>query len=137
MLTSDWSSCFELDLHKISLQQPFEVMAEPQLGLKLAFYAYPCLLFLTLLGGQSIQYYYNRRKGSESSISDAQKQKATTTRRNYEKTIWALQLILSLLFLASTVLAVLEAVSGQHAATGHIRFPFSAYLVCALVHVES
>lgn len=107
-------------------------MAEPQLGLKLAFYAYPCLLFLTLLGGQSIQYYYSRRKGSEPSASDAQKQKAATTRRIYEKTIWALQLILSLLLLASTVLAVLEAVTAQHEATGHIRFPFSAYLVCAL-----
>jgi ATP-binding cassette, subfamily B, vacuolar membrane transporter HMT1/ACLQ len=111
-------------------------MAEPQLGLKLAFYAYPCLIFLTLLGGQSIQYYYVRRKASEPSASDAQKQKAAATRRNYERAIWALQLIVSLLLLASTIYAVLEAVTGQHEATGYIRFPFSAYVVCAL-YVES
>ena len=106
-------------------------MSGTQSGLKVAFYIYPCLLFLSLLGSQSLEHYRNRRKGTQLNVSDAQKQKSQNIQRLYNRVIWILQLIVSLLLLASVILAVIEAITGQHAAAVLFQFPFSGYVVRA------
>lgn len=104
-------------------------MADAQLGLKIAFYAYPCVIFLTLLGVQSLQFYLSRRRESRPvALDNDQKQKAEAIKRFYARLIWILQLALSIILLVTIVLAVREALTDQHV-TGTITFSFSAYLV--------
>lgn len=107
-------------------------MAGVQLGLKVAFYIYPCLLFLTLLGVQSLQFYRNRHGEPRQSVTDAeQKKKAENTKRAFARVIWIFQFVLCLLLLASIGLAAREAVAGQDEIEGKVNFSFSAYLVRA------
>lgn len=104
-------------------------MAGAQLGLKISFYVYPCLLFFTLLSVQSFQFYRDRHGViSRPLVTDPeQKQKAEKTRRSFARFTWFFQLLLCLLFLASIVLVAREAV-GQDELPGRIDFSFSAYL---------
>lgn len=108
-------------------------MADAELGLKLAFYLYPCLVFATLLGSQTLQYYLNRRRDSRRNASEEQKQKTDSIRRSHSHLIWFIQLLLSVLLLVSIILAVREALASRHDAVDTIEFSFSAYLV----HTES
>ncbi|KAM5385723.1 hypothetical protein ACJZ2D_000922 [Fusarium nematophilum] len=104
-------------------------MAGEQLGLKIAFYIYPCILFVALLGAQCLQFYLNRRRESRrGALDDEQKQKAEGIRRTHARLIWVFQLIISLLLVASIVLAVREVLSDQHDVAGSVEFSFSAYL---------
>ncbi|KAH7146163.1 hypothetical protein EDB81DRAFT_947200 [Dactylonectria macrodidyma] len=103
-------------------------MAVAELGLKLAFYLYPCLVFVTLLGSQSLQYYLNRRRDSRRNASEEQKQKTDSIRRSHARLIWFFQLLLSALLLVSIILAVREALVGPHDVDDTIEFSFSAYL---------
>ncbi|KAF4972084.1 hypothetical protein FZEAL_9678 [Fusarium zealandicum] len=105
-------------------------MASGQAGLKVAFYVYPCLIFLTLLGGQSIQFYRDRRRVSRPSALDdeLQRLRADNVRRTHARAIWFFQLVISLLLLASIVIVAREAVAGQHQVLGRVPFSFSAYL---------
>ncbi|CAM1504934.1 Fc.00g025250.m01.CDS01 [Cosmosporella sp. VM-42] len=103
-------------------------MANTQVGLKVAFYVYPCLLFATLLGAQSLQFYRDRRRGSPASATDnEQKKKAESIRRIHARVIWLLQLVLSVLLLVSIILVVREAFANQHV-EGEIKFASSAYV---------
>ncbi|KAJ4328737.1 hypothetical protein N0V84_000739 [Fusarium piperis] len=104
-------------------------MASPELGLKIIFYLYPCLLFVTLLGSQCLQFYLSRgREPRRIALDNDQKQKAECIRRVYARVIWFLQLVLSLLFVAGIVIAAREAVTGHHDSDGTVDFSFSAYL---------
>ncbi|KAM0273590.1 hypothetical protein ACHAQH_008253 [Verticillium albo-atrum] len=105
-------------------------MASGELALKIAYYAYPCLLFLTLLGAQSVQYFRNRRRESlhVASQDEASKQDVEGLKRTYARLIWLLQLVLCLLLLATIIVAVREAVVSQRDLDGRIDFAFSAYL---------
>ena len=76
-------------------------MAGVQLGLEVAFYLYPCGLFATLLGSQSVQYY-RERHGKPSRDSTADEKQAEATRRFYARLIWCFQLLLSLLLVSPT-----------------------------------
>ncbi|KAK7419930.1 hypothetical protein QQZ08_010633 [Neonectria magnoliae] len=100
-------------------------MAPAELGLKIAFYVYPCLLFIALLGAQSLQFYRDRHRDSSRDASDESKQK---NRPVYTRLIWFLQLILSVLVLASIIVVTREAVAGNHKVDGTVKFAFSAYL---------
>lgn len=71
-------------------------MAGVQQGLEVAFYLYPCGLFATLLGSQSVQYY-RERHGKPSRDATGDEKQAEATRRFYARLIWAFQLLLSLL----------------------------------------
>jgi hypothetical protein len=105
-------------------------MASPEVGLKVIFYLYPCLLFVTLLGSQCLQFYLSRgREPRRIALDNEQKQKAESIRRVYARVIWFLQLVLSLLFVASIAITAREAVSGHHDSDGTVDFSFSAYLV--------
>ncbi|KAI8665546.1 hypothetical protein LRP88_03952 [Fusarium phalaenopsidis] len=104
-------------------------MTSPEVGLKVIFYLYPCLLFVTLLGSQCLQFYLSRgREPRRIALDNEQKQKAESIRRVYARVIWFLQFILSLLFVASIAIAAREAVSGHHDSDGTVDFSFSAYL---------
>ncbi|KAM0420478.1 hypothetical protein ACHAPT_011772 [Fusarium lateritium] len=104
-------------------------MASPQLGLKIIFYVYPCLLFATLLGSQALQFYRSRgREPRRIALDNDQKQKAESIRRVYARLIWLLQLVLSALFIASIAIAAREAIGGHHDLDGTVDFSFSAYL---------
>ncbi|KAI8664477.1 hypothetical protein NCS57_00487800 [Fusarium keratoplasticum] len=104
-------------------------MASPEVGLKVIFYLYPCLLFVTLLGSQCLQFYLSRgREPRRIALDNEQKQKAETIRRVYARVIWFLQLVLSLLFVASIAITAREAVGGHHDSDGTVDFSFSAYL---------
>lgn len=106
-------------------------MASTQLGLKIAFYTYPCLLFLTLFGVQSYQFYRSRRRNARHDASNVEPpQNAGSVRIIYARLIWSFQLVLSALLIVSIVIAVREAVARQHEVVGTIEFSFSAYLVC-------
>lgn len=111
-------------------------MSGTQLGLRIAFYSYPVLLFITLLGVQSIQYYRERKREQKEGPKNArrtapedseQKQRADRISRISATVIWILQFFLSVLFLASIIVTVREALRDQDAGT--VTFPFSAYLV--------
>lgn len=97
-----------------------------QQGLEVAFYLYPCGLFATLLGSESVQYY-RERHGKPSRDASADEKQAEATRRFYARLIWCFQLVLSLLLLASTVVVLRDAVAG-HAGGPQAAFPDSAYL---------
>ncbi|KAG8162905.1 hypothetical protein KVR01_007383 [Diaporthe batatas] len=101
-------------------------MAGVQQGLEVAFYLYPCGLFATLLGSQSVQYY-RERHGKPSRDATADQKQAEATRRLYARLIWGVQLLLSLLVLASIVVVLRDAVAG-HAGGPDAAFPDSAYL---------
>ncbi|RSL55240.1 hypothetical protein CEP54_009498 [Fusarium duplospermum] len=104
-------------------------MASPEVGLKVIFYLYPCLLFVTLLGSQCLQFYLSRgREPRRIALDNEQKQKAESIRRVYARVIWSLQLVLLLLFVASIAITAREAVSGHHDSDGTVDFSFSAYL---------
>ncbi|KAG9255603.1 uncharacterized protein F5Z01DRAFT_549427 [Emericellopsis atlantica] len=100
-----------------------------QSGLRIVFYLYPCLLILTLLGAQAFEYYRDRRGASRHAVpSSEQKEDARIIKRKFTRPIWLLQLVLSLLLLASIVLAVRQAVVDLSGNGGKIEFPFSAYI---------
>lgn len=113
-------------------------MAGAQLGLKVAFYAYPCSLFVILLGVQSLQYYLNRHGTADRNILDTdQKKRTEKIQRICSKLIWVLQLLLSLLLLASIIITVREAVAGNYEGIGRTDFPVSPYVVCVAIVVEN
>ncbi|TDZ15241.1 ABC transporter aclQ [Colletotrichum orbiculare MAFF 240422] len=99
-------------------------MAETQLGLQVAFYLYPCGLFVALLGSQTAQYWRERRGGPRRTATD---EKSTSIRTFYNRLIRLFQLVLSLVILASIILAVRDAFAGKHDA-GRAEFPSSAYV---------
>ncbi|KAI3398535.1 hypothetical protein diail_9059 [Diaporthe ilicicola] len=101
-------------------------MAGVQQGLEVAFYLYPCGLFATLLGSQSVQYY-RERHGKLNRDAAADEKQAESTRRFYARLIWCFQLLLSLLLLASIIVVLRDAVTG-HAGGPETAFPDSAYL---------
>jgi hypothetical protein len=110
-------------------------MASGELGLKVAFYVYPCVLFVSLLGVQSFQFYQRRQRDATrdaAASATIDKQDAEGIRKFYAWILWLLQLGLSMLLLASVVIAVREAVAGLHDASGKVAFSFSAYLVSFL-----
>lgn len=74
----------------------FNMAGGVQLGLEVAFYLYPCGLFATLLGSQSVQYY-RERHGKPNRDATADEKQADATRRFYARLIWGFQLVLSLL----------------------------------------
>lgn len=76
-------------------------MAEVQQGLEVAFYLYPCGIFVALLVSQSIQYYRERHGKLR---PDATDEKAVGVRRLYARLIWVIQLILSLLLVCISLL---------------------------------
>ncbi|KAK2610220.1 hypothetical protein N8I77_003670 [Diaporthe amygdali] len=101
-------------------------MAGVQTGLEVAFYLYPCGLFATLLGSQSVKYY-RERYGKLNRDATADEKQAEATRRFYARLIWCFQLLLSLLLLASIVVVLRDAIAG-HAGGPQAAFPDSAYL---------
>jgi hypothetical protein len=107
--------------------------AQAELGLKIAFYCYPCLLFVVLLGTQSLQFYRSRRRAKRAESSGAKSNKnAEDTEvipRIHARLIWTLQLVLSCLLLTSIIFAVREVLAG-HDGFGTVAFPLSAYVVC-------
>ncbi|KAH6954357.1 hypothetical protein DER45DRAFT_540496 [Fusarium avenaceum] len=106
-------------------------MAKAELGLKVAFYAYPCVLFVTLLGVQSAQFYLSRHGNPQArhgALDADQKQRADKTRRIFARLIWTFQLILSFLLIASIVLTTKQVFADQGDVTGDVAFAFSAYL---------
>lgn len=75
-------------------------MAAVQLGLEVAFYLYPCSLFVTLLTSQAIYYYRERRReslGSAAAAGPADDKDADKIRQFYARLIWVLQFLLVVL----------------------------------------
>ncbi|KAI1043085.1 hypothetical protein LB505_006961 [Fusarium chuoi] len=105
-------------------------MAKAELGLKIGFYAYPIALFVTLLGVQSAQFYISRHGSTTRKValdSDL-KQHIDKIRKFYTRCIWALQVVLSGLLIASVVFATREVFADQDGVKGSVAFAFSAYL---------
>ncbi|KAK3998119.1 P-loop containing nucleoside triphosphate hydrolase protein [Cladorrhinum sp. PSN332] len=106
-------------------------MAGVQLGLAVAFYLYPCGLFLTLVTSQSI-YYFRNRKQQRQQASQGQPGETPIDdkgiNRSYARWIWALQSLLALLLVPATVLVVRDAVTGHDTDDVSDNFPYSAYL---------
>lgn len=66
-------------------------MADIQLGLAIAFYLYPCGLFVTLFASQLIRYRYRDAEQPLAAINEKKVQKAHGL---YTKLIWIFQLLL-------------------------------------------
>lgn len=129
-LTSS-SAQFTIPLRSARVHWAVKIMASGELGLKTAFYVYPCILFVSLLGVQSFQFWRRRRDATAGASATIDKQDADAIRRFYARLLWLLQLVLSILILASVIIAVREAVAELHDASGKVSFSFSAYLVRA------
>jgi hypothetical protein len=69
-------------------------MADTGLGLAIAFYLYPCGLFVTLFSSQLIYYRYRDADEPSAAIEEKKLHKA---HRLYTKLIWIFQLVLSVL----------------------------------------
>jgi hypothetical protein len=118
-------------------------MANTELGLAVAFYLYPCGLFVTLFSSQLIRYRYQDADEDSAAIEDKKVQK---THRMYIKLIWIFQLLLSpllvcllwvtitgfdiltVLQLASIILTLNAAIARRNALPERINFPYTAYL---------
>ncbi|KAF4458123.1 hypothetical protein F53441_58 [Fusarium austroafricanum] len=101
-------------------------MAKAELGLKIGFYAYPIVLFVTLLGVQSAQFYLTRHGSTRQiALDNDLKQHVEKIRKTYARFIWVLQLVLSCLLIGSIVFATREVFAD---AKGKVVFDFSAYL---------
>lgn len=74
-------------------------MARAQQGLEVAFYLYPCGLFVTLLVSQSVQYYRERHGKLSRDATD--EKKAEGIRWLFARLIWSFQLLLSLLLVCN------------------------------------
>lgn len=111
-------------------------MAADPIGLKVAFYVYPCILIVTLLGAQTFRFYRDRQrvKSGNASPQSEPRHNAEQIQRRFNRTIWVLQLILCLLLIASNVVVLKEAVDSRHGRSGKVDFPYSAYLVPPLFH---
>lgn len=106
-------------------------MAGAEQALEAAFYLYPCLLTLTLLGVQCLQFYLHRRRVSRPGASESKPVEGHERIRNiFAWIIWTLQIVLSAVLLASIILVVQDAVSGRNEVASRIEFPLSAYSVC-------
>ncbi|KNB19664.1 ATP-binding cassette, subfamily B [Fusarium oxysporum f. sp. lycopersici 4287] len=105
-------------------------MAKAELGLKIGFYAYPIVLFVTLLGVQSAQFYISRHGSTTRKVAldNDLKQHIDKIRRFYARCIWVLQVVLSGLLIASIVYATREVFADQDGVKGSVVFSFSAYL---------
>ncbi|ORY63914.1 uncharacterized protein BCR38DRAFT_433448 [Pseudomassariella vexata] len=95
-------------------------MAALGLGLKVAFYFHPCGLFASLFLSQLIRYRYGT---VDNGTATADQKKVEKVQRFYAKLIWALQLLLVPLMLASIVLVASNALTNEG-----VNFPHSAYL---------
>jgi ABC-type transport system involved in Fe-S cluster assembly fused permease/ATPase subunit len=105
-------------------------MAGVQLGLEVAFYLYPCGLFVVLFASQSVYYYRKRQRRAngdheDDADDDSDNKEPPGIRRFYARLIWASQFVLNLLLLASIILVVRDAVAGTQP---HSKFPYSGYL---------
>lgn len=110
-------------------------MGSAEVGLKVVFYLYPCLLLLALLGVQTFQFWRNRRRDARpNASSDEHKENADAIRRSHTRPIWFLQLIICGLLIAGIVVAIRQAVSGEDDVGGKIGFSYSAYLVHIASH---
>lgn len=70
-------------------------MAGVQEGLEVAFYLYPCGLFVALLASESVSYYRERRRASLGSSPVPNNEKdAEKISRLYNRLIWVAQLLL-------------------------------------------
>ncbi|KAF5008106.1 hypothetical protein FDECE_5590 [Fusarium decemcellulare] len=105
-------------------------MAGAQLALKIAFYIYPCILFITLLGAQTVQFYRNRHQQTPArgALDSEHKQKIDNVRRIYARIIWTLQLVICVLLCASIGFAARESVTQHEIPGARVDFSFSAYL---------
>ena len=98
-----------------------------QLGLQIAFYSYPCGLFLSLITSQFIYYFRSRQRGQQASGDGDNDKGAEAIRSFYARLIRVSQFILTLLFIPAIVLVVRDAIAGPHA-NGDGTFPYSTYL---------
>lgn len=80
-------------------------MAGVQDGLDVAFYLYPCGLFVALLVSQSVAYYRERRRVNlgSSPVSNTDEKDAEKISRVYNWLIWVTQLLLCALLVSHTV----------------------------------
>lgn len=79
-------------------------MAGVQDGLEVAFYLYPCGLFVALLVSQSVAYYRERRRVNLGSSPNTQNEKdAEKISRLYNWLIWVTQLLLCALLVRHVV----------------------------------
>lgn len=69
-------------------------MPDVALGLAIAFYLYPCGLFIALFSSQLYRYRYRDADDPLAAINEKKDQKA---HRLYVKLLWMLQLLLSVL----------------------------------------
>ncbi|KAG0650802.1 abc transporter aclQ [Hyphodiscus hymeniophilus] len=101
-------------------------MADKELlGLAIAFYLYPCGLFVTLFSSQLFHYRYRDVDEPWAAINEKKIQK---TYRLYTKLIWVCQLLLSPLLLASIVLTLSAAIARRNDVPEDVNFPYTAYL---------
>ncbi|KAK4168390.1 hypothetical protein QBC43DRAFT_310178 [Cladorrhinum sp. PSN259] len=108
------------------------IMAGVQLGLAVAFYLYPCGLFLTLVTSQAIYYFRNRKRQQTSQGQPGQPPIDEKTEKEitkfYARQIWVLQLLLALLLVPAAVLVVRDTVTSHDNNDASDNFPYSAYL---------
>ncbi|KAK1753551.1 putative abc heavy metal transporter [Echria macrotheca] len=96
-------------------------MANVELGLQVAFYAYPIGLFTVLITSEAI-YYYRSRQGKVEATDD---KAADPIRRFYARLIRFTQFILAALVVPAVVLIVRNGITGQ---PEERPFPTSAFL---------
>jgi hypothetical protein len=106
--------------------------------MRVAFYVYPCLLFVVLLGIQAIQYYRERRQSSSKAAIIAQpKPQSKSLNRAQVWMIWILQLVLSCLLLGSIIFAVRGVLLRDHDEVGTVEWPLSSYVVSSNPSIAS
>ncbi|KAI5927537.1 hypothetical protein F4810DRAFT_269324 [Camillea tinctor] len=99
-------------------------MGSLQIALEVAFYLYPVGLFVTLFSAQLVAFRY--RKTHKAPATD--EKAAEKVVRFYARILWALQLLLTFLLLASIIVLLHNAVTSPHEPEGKVTFPNSAYL---------
>ncbi|KAK3389312.1 ABC transporter [Podospora didyma] len=87
-------------------------MARVQLGLEVAFYLYPCALFLALAASKSL-FYYRTRKHGIPQVKDAR----------FSRLIWACQALLLFLYIPSIIIVARDGIVAPEG-----NFPYTAYV---------
>lgn len=120
---------------RLADRSTFAIMGNSQteLGMRVAFYVYPCLLFVVLLEIQAVQYYWDhRQQKAKTGTAGLSKQKPKSLTRAQVWLIWILQLVLSCLLLGSVIFATRGVFSRDHEEAGSVEWPLSSYVVSTL-----
>ncbi|KAK6083152.1 heavy metal tolerance protein [Seiridium cupressi] len=119
---------FAIDHQVIGRAIDSEMTSGVEVGLEVAFYLYPCGLFVTLALSQLVRYRHRHERVQEEVVDE---KRAESVNRLHNRLIRLVQLLLLPLLLASVVIATRDAFAGEETYTKP-NFPHTAYIASHL-----